>query len=194
MTKTLYCIRHGTALHNIYFKKMGELAYRRCKDSPLLHQGVKDVDKLKQEWNDINKIELVVVSPLSRTLSTADLLFKNKDVPILALDELLEYPQSYHRCNMRNTIGKLVRIYPRIDFNEIQSNIDFEFSDEGREEQDEIGYLEKRISVFKKWVDSRDENHIAIIGHSSYFNYMFFGKVDNEATELKHCHPYKIVV
>ena len=56
MTKTLYCIRHGTALHNIYFKKIGEMAYRRFKDTPLMHEGVNDVAKLRQNWDDINKL------------------------------------------------------------------------------------------------------------------------------------------
>jgi broad specificity phosphatase PhoE len=173
---------------------MGEQAYRKFKDTPLMHEGVNDVAKLRQNWYDINKIELVVVSPLSRTLSTADLLFKNKNVPILALDELLEYPQSYQRCNMRDMIGNLVRIYPRINFDNIDSNIDFNFIDEKREEKEEIKYLENRILDFRKWVIKRPENNIAVVGHSSYFNYMINSMVDDETNELKHCHPYKITV
>lgn len=194
MTKSLYCIRHGTALHNIYFKKMGGMVYRKFKDTPLMHDGVREVEKLRQEWGDINKIELVVASPLLRTLSTADLLFKNKNVPILALDELLEYPQSYQLCNMRDTIGNLVRIYPRINFENIDSTIDFRFLDKKREEKEEIKYLENRIINFREWVIKRKEKNIAVVGHSSYFNYMINNIIDDELNELKHCHPYKITI
>ncbi len=108
---------------------------KQTRNSVRFNKLLQDIHKLKVKlletsyWDDINKIELVVVSPLSRTLSTADLLFKNKEVPILALDELLEFPQSYQRCNLRDTIGNLVRIYPRINFDNIESNIDFNFID-----------------------------------------------------------------
>ena len=39
MTKLLYCIRHGTALHNVTFWKMGRKAYTDFKDTPLIDKG-----------------------------------------------------------------------------------------------------------------------------------------------------------
>jgi phosphohistidine phosphatase SixA len=194
MTKTLYCIRHGRALHNIYFNKIGEEAYRKFMDSPLMNEGVEEARKLKKSWSELNKIDLVLTSPLSRTLATTDIIFRNTHIPIIALDELLEYPQSYHRCNMRCAIGDLCKIYQRVNFDNINSNIDFEFLDEKREEKDEIKYLEERITNLKEWIGCRKEKNIAIVGHSSYFNYMINGIVDNEKNGLKHCHPYKITV
>ena len=135
-----------------------------------------------------------MTSPLSRTLSTTDIIFRDTRKPIIALDELLEYPQSYDRCNMRCAVGDLIKIYPKIKFDNIENNIDFEFMDDKRDHDKEIKYLEKRIGDLKDWIKSRKERKIAIVGHSSYFNYMMNGSVDNETNTLKHCVPYKYII
>ena len=194
MNKTLYLIRHGTSLHNLYYKKMGEMAYIKFMDSPLMNEGVEEAKKLKKRWTELNDIELVLTSPLSRTLSTTDIIFRNTRTPIIVLDELLEYPQSYHRCNMRCAVGDLIKIYPKMNFDNIDNNIDFDFMDDKRDNNEEIKYLEKRIHKLKDWIKGRKEKNIAIVGHSSYLNYMINGLVDNETNELKHCVPYKYVI
>ena len=38
--KTLYCIRHGYALHNKLFHYIGSRAYREFRDTPLLYEGI----------------------------------------------------------------------------------------------------------------------------------------------------------
>lgn len=36
MDKTLYCICHGTVLHNIKFTNIGKIAYTELRDTPPL--------------------------------------------------------------------------------------------------------------------------------------------------------------
>ena len=78
MTKILYCIRHGTAMHNILYKTMGSQGYYKFRDTPLTNEGLIDAVNLNTVWKEKNKIDLIVVSPLSRTLRTCDIIFKKR--------------------------------------------------------------------------------------------------------------------
>ena len=62
MIKTLYCIRHGFALHNYVFQFVGPKAYTEFRDTPLLDEGIEQAKTLKENWDKINDVELVVVS------------------------------------------------------------------------------------------------------------------------------------
>ena len=191
MKKTLYCIRHGEALHNILFKKIGEKAYVNTRDTRLVENGTNQAIKLGQNWKDKSKIDLVVVSPLTRTLETASHIFNDNNLPMIALESLKEYPQSYQQCNHRRTVEELKKEFPHVDFKEILHNDDKDWRDLPDIITDEKTKLKTRISNFKYWVNKRNENNIAVVCHSSYLNMMMNNFVDNETTELKHCYPYK---
>ena len=191
MKKTLYCIRHGEALHNVLFKVMGSKAYVTNRDTKLMETGIKQALLLGENWKDISNIELVVVSPLTRTLETATHIFKNNNTPILALECLKEFPQSYQQCNHRRTIEELKKEFPHINFTEILDNVDNEWSDLPDILMGEENKLKIRITDFKHWISKRKENNIAVVCHSSYLNMMINGFIDNETNELKHCYPYK---
>src|SRR6056300_1708652 len=97
--KNIYCIRHGTAEHNVLFKEVGEKAYMMLRDSNLTDVGQIESAQMGKYWIEKNNIELVLVSPLTRTLQTATNIFKDVNVKMLALDELKEYPASYENIN-----------------------------------------------------------------------------------------------
>jgi broad specificity phosphatase PhoE len=190
MTKILYCIRHGRAMHNILYKTMGSQAYYKFRDTPLTNEGLLDAINLNKVWKEKNKIELIVVSPLSRTLRTCDIIFKNSNIPVTVLDELKEYPQSGQIVNHRQNKTILKKLYPEFDFSNIISNKDCNWSEKELSKNLNIERLTNQITEFKKWIKRRPENNIAVVGHSSYLNMMINGFVDNETTELKHCYPY----
>lgn len=191
MRKTLYCIRHGTALHNINFPKMGRKAYTDFKDTPLVDFGHLESLTFGQNWADKMDIEVVLVSPLTRTIETAKNIFITRPkLPIIALDYLKEHPQSEELCNSRQDLSILKQLYPFIDFSNITTEKDTMFQNKKRSEQDELKYLHKRIDDFIDWVRGRKETRIAVIGHSSFFGEMLFGKIGDENNELYHCYPY----
>ncbi len=194
MTKTLYCIRHGIALHNVLFKNIGEMAYIKHRDTKLVEQGIEQAKNLGKKWQEKDNIDLVVVSPLTRTLETATHIFNNSDTPIIAIDSLKEYPQATQECNHRRTVMELKTEFTNINFNEILQNKDQEWRDLIYNDDFEIKKLKHRISSFKTWIKNRPENKIAVVGHSSYLNMMLNGFVDDETNELKHCHPYKYYI
>ena len=190
MTKLLYCIRHGTALHNVNYWKIGRKAYTEYPDTPLIDYGKLEATLLNTSWKQISRVELVLVSPLTRTLETASLVFKDYNIPMIAIDELMEYPQAEEICNLRAEKNVLMERFPKIDFSNLADDPRIYWNDEFIPEK-EIELLNDRIEKFKKYVKTRPESTIAIVSHSSFLGQMMFNVIGDENNELKHCFPYK---
>lgn len=188
--KTIYCIRHGIARHNILYPMIKEQAYRGEEniDTKLTEKGKKQAEKLKEIWYERNEIELVITSPLSRTLETASILFKDTKVPILAQELLREYPLGLDTPNKRHNRMQLIDWYPEIDFSYILSNKDTLWKEHETELPEN---LKKRVQQTKEWLFLRPEKTIALVGHSTFLHQFLFNTFDNnEINELQHCHPY----
>ena len=184
--KNLYCIRLGEALHNVLFWDIGDKVYLLYRDTPLTAVGVKQAIELGNS-DSINDIELIIVSPLLRTLQTAHNIFKNKNIPMLALDCVKEYPQGLDECNHRKTIKEYKYCYPNVDFSHIEHDEDPFWK---KYEMESIESLKKRIEKMKDFIISRPEKNIAIVSHSSFLGKFLFDTIGDEENELKHCHVY----
>jgi len=166
MSKNLYCIRHGLAEHNVNYLKYG------CKtfydpnfvDTSLVEEGFKQAANLGETWlnkkdpsgtgSNIDDIELVVVSPLKRTLQTATEIFKGKSVPIISFELAREYPIGGHTCNKRSKKEYLMNTFPNINFDNIKEGEDYLWNSE---KQESIHELDLRINTFKKFIEKRPE-------------------------------------
>lgn len=195
MSKNLYLIRHGHSLHNELFNKIGVQAFRipATIDAPLTNEGHLQSIELGQSWRNKNEIELVLVSPLTRTLDTAMNIFGDTDIPMVSEEFLREYPIGEDTCNKRSSLTILKNKYPRIDFNLI-SDQDTLWTSEYRETIDE---LEQRLDKMVKYLQNRKEKNIAIVGHSSYFGQFkdnHIGYKENGDEDLKHCYPYEFIL
>ena len=192
--KKLYLIRHGISEHNVLFTKYGKRIFydKRYYDTKLTDEGVEQSIILGSTWKDINKIELVLCSSLSRTLETARGIFTNIDVPILALDILKEYPQGLQTCNKRSEKKELIENFPEIDF----TNVDDIETMWNTEREESIDELNKRIEELNSFIQGRKETEIAIVGHNSFIGQYKDGEIgliENGKEELFHCHPYKFI-
>ena len=195
MIKNLYLIRHGHSLHNELFHKIGVKAFRipATIDAPLTNEGHLQSIELGQSWPKKKEIELVLVSPLTRTLDTAMNIFGDTDIPMVSEEFLREYPIGEDTCNKRSSLTLLKNKYPRIDFNLI-SDQDTLWTSEYRETIDE---LEQRLDKMVKYLQNRKEKNIAIVGHSSYFGQFkdnHIGYKENGDEDLKHCYPYEYIL
>ena len=187
MNKVLYFIRHGTALHNVLFWEQGEKVYSKYRDTPLVKKGVEEAKHLGETWEDIDKIELIITSPLLRTLQTTDNIFCKKNIPIIALDCVMEYSQGLDCCNHRKSITEYKPCYPNVDFSFIEDDIEKGWRHDRYETIEE---LDERVKEMIGFINTRKEKHIAIVSHSSYIGNYLFNKIGDENNELKHCHPY----
>lgn len=192
--KNIYFIRHGLAQHNTQFKLHGKGAFYNplYYDTKLIEEGHRQATNLGKSWNEIRNIDLVLTSPLMRCLQTSENIFKDIDVPIIAIDIIKEFPQGLQTCNRRSDIDSLKPMFPKIDFSFIEHNEDILWNPQREETLDELNL---RIETFNHFLNGRDEKNIAIVSHSSFIGQYKDKKIaliENGDTELIHCYPYKI--
>ena len=195
MSKILHLIRHGHSLHNELFHKIGVQAFRipATIDSPLTNEGHLQSIELGQSWQNKKEIELVLVSPLTRTLETCMNIFGDTEIPIISHEFLREYPIGEDTCNKRSSLTLLKNRFPNIEF-QLDVDQDTLWKEDYRENMIE---LEQRLEKMITYLQSRPEKNIAIVGHSSFFGQFkdnHIGYQENGDEELKHCYPYEFIL
>ena len=195
MSKILHLVRHGHSLHNELFHKMGTQAFRIAAtiDSPLTQEGHLQSIELGQSWEMKKEIELVLVSPLTRTLETCMNIFGDTEIPIISHEFLREYPIGEDTCNKRSSLTLLKNRFPNIEF-QLDVDQDTLWKEDYRENMIE---LEQRLEKMITYLQSRPEKNIAIVGHSSFFGQFkdnHIGYLENGDEELKHCYPYEFTL
>jgi len=187
MNNNIYCIRHGYSLHNQLGKQYGEQAYLmpECENSYLLQDGIDQAKQLRKDsLEQLKTMDLVLVSSLTRTLETADILFKDLNKRIIVLDILKEFPNGLETPNKRLTTSKLKIKFPHFDFSTLQCEEDFTWIPERYESKEELIY---RINLFKRYLNTLKYKNICIVGHTDFISQMLYGEI----RELKHCFLYK---
>ena len=190
-TKQIIFIRHGNSQCNSY---KGTISQRRIDknllDSALTPFGRTQAENLRKELWDIDTIDLVLSSPLSRAMETASIIFKDKKVKILdILAEVVggwgDVGQLYENRLYRNTYLKNIvwdnsnknyGIEDRWEKNDLWNFIDEgEFKDARPYESNESA--KQRIHLFWKWIANYTEgrSRIAVGGHSK-----LFGRIEND--------------
>jgi broad specificity phosphatase PhoE len=195
MSQILHLVRHGHSLHNELFHKIGVQAFRipATIDSPLTQEGYLQSIELGQSWQKKKEIELVLVSPLTRTLETCMNIFGDTEIPIISQEFLREYPIGEDTCNKRSSLSLLKNRFPKIDF-QLDVDRDTLWKEDYKENMIE---LEQRLEKMITYLQRRPEKNIAIIGHSSFFGQFkdnHIGYLENGDEELKHCYPYEFIL
>ena len=195
MSKSLHLIRHGHSLHNELFHKIGVQAFRipLTIDSPLTQEGHLQSIEFGQSWQKKKEIELVLVSPLTRTLETCMNIFGDTEIPIISQEFLREYPIGEDTCNKRSSLTLLKNHFPKIEFR-LDVDRDTLWKEDYRENMIE---LEQRLEKMITYLQKRPEKNIAIVGHSSFFGQFkdnHIGYLENGDEELKHCYPYEFIL
>ena len=190
--KNILCIRHGRAVHNVLSDKIGDKAYflKESYDAPLVEEGILQAKELGNNSKQLKNIDIVFVSPLTRTLQTAENIFeKNQKVKIVALDKIKEFPQGIDICNKRRNRIELKEKFKKVDFSLLDSDSDQMWREDRYEKVEE---LKERIDEFKKFVMNENDNNIAIVSHNNFLKELLFQNCDDETFILDHCHPYKL--
>tara|TARA_B100001059_G_scaffold133783_2_gene133997 strand:+ start:1167 stop:1763 length:597 start_codon:yes stop_codon:yes gene_type:complete len=175
-SKQLYGIRHGEAWHNVMYDRDGPSAYSTWVDTSLTAKGLQQAASAA-----VPDVELVLVSPLTRALQTAALMYPN--VPQIALEALKEYPQTKQVCNRRSSKSALMRCFPRVNFDDLAE-------EEGRWPNPQCNPTMNK-AVVDVLVAGRPEQRIAIVAHSSWLKH-YMGKGLAETPELDHCVAYAL--
>jgi broad specificity phosphatase PhoE len=115
----IHCVRHAQGFHNI------TLANHHLRDPSLTPLGKQQCRDLAAAFPHRDKVELVVTSPLNRTIQTALLVFGpevQRGVKVLALPELQEITDL--ACDTGSELGVI-----KEQFRELP--VDFGFLEDG---------------------------------------------------------------
>ena len=137
------------------------------KDACLTQLGIDQCIELSKKTTDIiNNAELLLVSPLRRTIQTATYSFSphiNK-IPLISLESLRE-ASGLHPCDKRSPIDENKTNYPHIDFSNFVENEDTFYSTNERESSESV---QARGHEFLLFLKSRIESNIIVVTHSTY--------------------------
>ncbi|KAL5258907.1 hypothetical protein ACHWQZ_G009393 [Mnemiopsis leidyi] len=121
MMKELLLIRHGEADHNVLFAQNRHLEAQKLRDPRLNRKGVQQAVDLKHRLSNLLRrsfhLELVITSPMTRTLMTSDLVFAGIKCPVLISP--IPREQGDYPCDYGTEKSELEKNFPHHDFNEL---------------------------------------------------------------------------
>ncbi|XAR73031.1 hypothetical protein NMG60_11019881 [Bertholletia excelsa] len=208
--KTIHLVRHAQGVHNVEGDKNYK-AYMSPEyfDAQLTPLGWQQVDNLRNHVRScglFKRIDLVITSPLLRTIQTAVGVFGGEgytdrmdvlplmvanagnsdraaisslDCPPIVAVELCREHLGIHPCDKRRTISEYQCLFPAVDFTQIESDEDILWKANVRETKEE---LVARGMKFLNWLWTRKEKEIAIVTHSGFLFHTLGAFGDD-------CHP-----
>ena len=182
VTKTIHFQRHGQGYHNVICEMWRELGkpvdldsqdpilnpMKRLEvmDAPLTEIGRQQCLARTAQASQLNP-QIVVVSPLLRTLQTAELSFsahRKNGIPWVAHEKCRE-DLGVLVCNQRQRTSQIQSVYPKVDFSLLVDEHDVLFLPNRHETS-----LEKANRVYDFLLYLRDlpQTEIAVVTHSAW--------------------------
>lgn len=212
-SKKVHFIRHAEGYHNKATKETGSndvllrgdqpASSHELYDARLTEKGIQQAKDLKEYLarrpsgaRSFTAFDLVVVSPLTRTLETARHIFgvpRRPGTPsflakgeapegtaerkagfhvapprFLAREECRERWGRYV-CDGRRPISEVAPEFPNVDFSHIIHDEDVFYGDERESDENCC----ERAVRFLEWLNKRPEKCIAVVTHSSFLRHLF---------------------
>jgi len=170
--KIIHFVRHGEGTHNVTHNYHLEDEF----DAFLTQEGKRQARQAGHVLKD-HPIELVVASPLSRALQTAEgaLAVYPAKPPVVVHEACREGMQfGKEPCNRRRPVKDILYAFPVVE------DFHFHHHPEARHDHDS-GWrgnetyedLVQRAKAFLDFVAKRPETHIAVFSHSVFLHAMF---------------------
>ncbi|KAK1553164.1 hypothetical protein Q3G72_029926 [Acer saccharum] len=216
--KVLHLVRHGQGIHNVEGEKGNHvLLSDELFDAHLSPLGRQQVDNLRKQVQSrglAKKIDLVITSPMSRTLQTALGVFGSEGQsmtvkeengakstlngpPIVAV-ELCRERMGMHPCDKRGSISEYRSNFPAIDFKLAKSEDDILWKADTREPMEEVA---ARGMKFIKWLWTRQEKEIAVVSHGIFLQQILITLVNDPSmntnklcTRFQNCEIRSVVI
>ncbi|CAA0843323.1 Phosphoglycerate mutase-like protein 2 [Striga hermonthica] len=218
--KTIHLVRHAQGFHNVAGEK-DHSAYLSPElfDAHLTPLGWQQVDNLRKHVHSSGlseRIELVVVSPLLRTIQTAVGVFGGEayadgiDAPPLMTEnagdsnhpaisslnsppfvavELCREHLGVHWCDKRRSISEYKPLFPAVDFSLAKTDADTLWQLDVREADKDLA---QRGLRFLNWLWTREETEIAVVTHSGFLIHTLaaFGDDCHPSIKNEICRPF----
>ena len=166
MTKEIYLIRHAQSEANAASDLDNGTFYYDARLTPLgKEQALNAQNKLKNI-----DFDLMLCSPLTRTLQTFSLIFPSPIKNTIILPLVREHLD--HSCDVGRQPSILQKEFPKFNFDEVSkywwnNNIPI---DEKKINSESIADLDRRVKKFKSWINSRSEKKIALVSHGTFIS------------------------
>ncbi|EFJ15198.1 hypothetical protein SELMODRAFT_118991 [Selaginella moellendorffii] len=175
--KIIHLVRHAEAFHNVDGDASLKQARARDQnffDPKLTPNGWEQIGRLRKivgESGIDRRVQLVVVSPLTRTLQTAVGVFGSGEIgsPPFVAQELCRERMSVRSSDKRRAISNYAPMFTTVDFSQIEDDDDKMWNPDTPETMKE---LQERITLFLQWLWDRKETEIAVVSHSSFLRNM----------------------
>ena len=166
MNKSIYLIRHGQSEANVALDLDNPNFYY---DAELTSLGKKQAQNAQKKLENID-FDLMLCSPLTRALQTFSLIFPNLVQDALILPFVREHSLCSSEVGRQPAILK--KEFPNFNFNNLKNfwwNNDISI-DEKKIIVESMEDLDRRVLIFKKWIQKRPEKKIALIGHGTFIS------------------------
>ena len=183
MTKTISYIRHFEALHNL------PPSNYQLLDPALSPHGQSQAAGTIEALKTIPKIDLIVCSPLTRTLQTYLLLSDaddRRDIPLILHPDLQE--KCSEPCDVGRPVAELKREFPSLvkELNVFEET----FGDE--EWRDKLtpssryspSRIAERAKSILRWLLDRPEEHLLVISHNLMLKALF--ELHGQSVDLRN--------
>ncbi|KAF7960608.1 hypothetical protein EAE96_000284 [Botrytis aclada] len=166
MPPTIILIRHAQALHNVSHKARNyELHDPALTDLGFGTQCDELASHLENEVPLAREIDLIVVSPMRRTMQTAQQglgWLMKRGVPVILRPEWQE--NSNKPCDTGTPIEIMEKEWPQFDWSAVdplfpEKSGPYEFSKDA---------LIRRGTTARKWLQQRPEKVIAVVSHAAF--------------------------
>jgi broad specificity phosphatase PhoE len=180
-TTRIICIRHGESTFNAAHRLGGGDPGHR--DARLTPRGQAQAREARQRLTDI-PFELVVVSPLTRAIETAAIVFGEHPNQPRVLVEVLHRECQESSCDVGRATSEIAAEFPHLDVGHLPEI--WWHAEPGCEVG---GYpveprhlFDARVAGFRDWLRTRPESTIAVVGHGTFFYHLTGTFLENCAT------------
>ncbi|OJD24121.1 hypothetical protein ACJ73_04516 [Blastomyces percursus] len=167
MPPIIHCVRHAQGFHNLNH------ANHIIPDPLLTPHGESQCRSLSVEFPHHSQIDLVVASPLRRTIYTALLSFedqiKNKGLTIIALPEIQE--TSDVPCDVGSDLAVLQK---EVDDNGLPVDLKLvgvDWNSKKEKWAPSAEAISNRAREARRWLKARPEKEIVIVTHGGFLHY-----------------------
>ncbi|MHC2105956.1 MULTISPECIES: histidine phosphatase family protein [unclassified Methylobacterium] len=170
-TTRIVCIRHGESTFNAAHRHGG--GDPGLLDARLTPRGQAQARDARERLKDI-PFELVVISPLTRAIETAAILFGEHPNQPRVLVEVLHRECQESSCDVGRAASEIAAEFPHLDVGHLPEV--WWHAEPGCEVG---GYpveprhlFDARVAGFREWLRGRPETTIAVVGHGTFFYHL----------------------
>ena len=181
-TTRIVCIRHGQSTFNAAHK-LGR-GDPGLSDARLTELGQAQARAARERLRAI-PFDLVVVSPLTRAIQTASLLFEGHPSEPRILVEVLHRECQESSCDVGRAASELAADFPHLDVGHLPEV--WWHAEEGAAQTfglpiEPRPLFDRRVLAFREWLRARPEKTIAVVGHGTFFYHLTGTFLENCAT------------